>query len=265
MVRGRRPPSQTWRTFLANHVTQIMAADFFVVPTITYRLLFVLVILAHDRRRIVHLAVTAHPTAAWSAQQLREAFPEDHAPRYLLHDRDGAFAALGATADGMGIQEVCTAPRSPWQNAYVERVIGSIRRECTDHVVVMTEGGLRRILAGYLTYYTTHGRTWRSTRTRLSVGRSRQTDPSSRFRKSAGSTIDTSAAPRSHLHRTVSQSRGVWEALLNAFVGVTRGLRKVSVERCSQNISPLATSVLGVVSQRTRRRRGVKMARTGFW
>jgi putative transposase len=158
MVRGRRPPSQTWRTFLANHVTQIMAADFFIVPTITYRLLFVLVILAHDRRRIVHLAVTAYPTAAWSAQQLREAFPEDHAPRYLLHDRDGAFAALGATADGMGIQEVCTAPRSPWQNAYVERVIGSIRRECTDHVVVMTEGGLRRILAGYLTYYH-HART----------------------------------------------------------------------------------------------------------
>ena len=131
MVRRRRPPSQTWRTFLANHVTQMMAADFFVVPTITYRLLFVLVILAHHRRRVVHVAVTAHPTAAWTAQQLREAFPEDQAPRYLLHDRDGAFAAVGATAEGMGIQEVRTAPRSPWQNAYAERVIGSIRRECT--------------------------------------------------------------------------------------------------------------------------------------
>ena len=139
MVRRRCPPSQTWRTFLANHVSQIMAADFFVVPTMTYRLLFVLVILAHDRRRVVYLAVTAHPTAAWTAQQLRDAFPDDHAPRCLLHDRDGAFAAVGATADGMGIQEVCTAARSPLQNAYAERVIGSIRRECTDHVVVMTE------------------------------------------------------------------------------------------------------------------------------
>ena len=153
MVRRRRPPSQTWRTFFANHVTQMMAAEFFVVPTITYRLLFVLVILAHHRRRVVHVAVTAHPTAVWTAQQLREAFPEDQAPQYLLHDRDGAFADVGATADSMGIQEVRTAPRSPWQNAYAERVIGSIRRECTDHVVVMTEGGLRRILAQYLAYY----------------------------------------------------------------------------------------------------------------
>ena len=136
MPRHRRPPSQTWRTFLANHVDQIVAADFFVVPTVTYRLLFVLVILAHQRRRIVHVAVTAHPTAAWTAQQLREAFPEDAAPRYLLHDRDHAFAAVTATAAGMGIQEVRTAPRSPWQNAYAERVIGSIRRECLDHVIV---------------------------------------------------------------------------------------------------------------------------------
>jgi len=135
-----------------------MAADFFVVATITYRLLFVLVILAHDRRRVAHVAVTAHPTSAWTAQQLREAFPDDHAPRYLLHDRDGAFAAVGATAEGMGIREVRTAPRSPWQNAYAERVIGSVRRECLDHVIVMTEAGLRRILTEYIAYYH-HART----------------------------------------------------------------------------------------------------------
>ena len=134
-----------------------MAADFFVVPTITYRLLFVLIILAHDRRRVVHVAVTAHPTAAWTAQQLREAFPEDRAPRYLLHNRDNAFAAVGTTAEGFGIQGVCTAPRSR-AKPYAERVIGSIRRECLDHVVVMTEGGLRRILAGSLPYYH-HART----------------------------------------------------------------------------------------------------------
>jgi putative transposase len=153
MARSRRPPSQTWRTFLANHVDQIMAADFFVVPTVTYRLLFVLVILAHQRRGIVHVGVTAHPTAAWTAQQLREAFPQDAAPRYLIHDRDHAFAALAVTASGMGIQELRTAPRSPWQNAYVERVIGSIRRECLDHMIVMNEIGLSRLLTRYLAYY----------------------------------------------------------------------------------------------------------------
>ena len=152
MPRHRRPPSQAWRTFLANHVHQIAAADFFVVPTVTYRLLFVLVILAHHRRRIVHVAVTAHPTAAWTSQQLREAFPEDVAPRYLVHDRDPAFAALAATANGMGIEEVCTAPRSPWQNAYAERVIGSIRRECLDHLIVINEVGLSRIVTQYMTY-----------------------------------------------------------------------------------------------------------------
>jgi putative transposase len=116
MTRRRRPPSQPWHTFLTNHVGQIMAADFFVVPTVTYRLLFVLVILAHQRRRLVHVAVTAHPTAAWTAQQLREAFPDDTAPHYLIRDRDGAFAGLEATARGMGIKEIRTAPHSPWQN-----------------------------------------------------------------------------------------------------------------------------------------------------
>jgi putative transposase len=101
MAGRQRPPSQTWRTFLANHIDQITVADFFVVPTITFRRLFVLVILAHRRRRVAHIAVTAHPTAAWTAQQLREAFPEDTAPRYLIHDRDHAFVALAATASGM--------------------------------------------------------------------------------------------------------------------------------------------------------------------
>ena len=131
MPRHHRPPSQTWRTFLANHVHQIAATDFFVVPTVTYRLLFVLVILTHQRRRVVYFAVTANPTAAWTAQQLREAFPEGAVPRYLVHDRDHAFAALGTTSNGMGIEEIRTAPRSPWQNAYAERIIGSIRRECS--------------------------------------------------------------------------------------------------------------------------------------
>jgi transposase InsO family protein len=153
MAHRQRPPSQTWRTFLANHIDQIAAADFFVVPTVTYRLLFALVILTHRRRHVAHVAVTAHPTAAWTAQQLREAFPEDTAPRYLIHDRDHAFAALAATANGMGIEELRTAARSPWQNAYAERLIGSIRRECLDHVIVVNETGLARVLSRYLVYY----------------------------------------------------------------------------------------------------------------
>jgi transposase InsO family protein len=127
--RHPRPPSQTWRTLLTNHASQIMAADLFVVPTVTLRLLFVLVILAHDRRQIVHVAVTEHPTAAWTAQQLRNAFSEHDAPQYLLHDRDSVFADVATTIAGMNMQRVRTAPRSPWQNAYAERVIGSIRRE----------------------------------------------------------------------------------------------------------------------------------------
>jgi putative transposase len=153
MLGRRRPPSQTWHTFLTNHVQQIAAADFFVVPTAAGRLLFVLLILAHERRRVVHIAVTDHPTAAWTAQQLREAFPWDEAPRYLVHDRDTAFHAWATTATAIGVNEVITAVRSPWQNAYAERLIGSIRRECLDHIIIGNERGLRRVLHAYVAYY----------------------------------------------------------------------------------------------------------------
>jgi putative transposase len=153
MRRRSRPPSQSWRTFLTNHLEQITVADFFVVPTATGRLLFVLVMLAHHRRHVVHVAVTAHPTAAWTAQQVREAFPWETAPRYVLHDRDLLFAGLGATAEAMAMTNVLTAPRSPWQNPYVERFIGSVRRECLDHVIVFNAAGLRRVLKRYLEYY----------------------------------------------------------------------------------------------------------------
>jgi len=164
-IHARRPtaPSQTWRTFLANHVQQIAAADFFVVPTATCRLLFVLVLLAHERRRVVHVAVTAHPTAAWTAQQLREAFPWDESPRYLVHDRDTAFEGL-ATATAIGIDGVITAAHSPWQNAYAERLIESNRRECLDHIIVANERGLRRVLHAYVDYYL-------KSRTHLALGK----------------------------------------------------------------------------------------------
>ena len=149
MVRHGALRSQTWRTFLTNHAQQLIAADFFVVPTATCRLLFVLVLLAHDRRRVVHVAVTEHPTAAWTAQQFRDAFPWDELPRYLLRDRDHAFGHVKT----IGIREVVTSPGSPWQNAYVERFIGSVRRECLDHVIVLTAAGLQRVLSEYVAYY----------------------------------------------------------------------------------------------------------------
>jgi transposase InsO family protein len=154
MVRVRRPPSQTWRAFLSNHIGNLVTVDFFLVPTATFRLLFVFVILAHDRRRPIHFAVTRLPTAEWTAQQLVQAFPWDRGLRFLLRDRDGTYgSAFRQTAAGLGIEEVLCAPRSPWQNAYAERLIGSIRRECVDHVIVFNESGLRRILRAYFEYH----------------------------------------------------------------------------------------------------------------
>jgi hypothetical protein len=151
MIQGRKPPSQTWRTFLSNHAGEIAAIDFFTVPTATFRVLYVLLVLKHGRRHIVYFNVTAHPTGAWIAQQLVEAFPFDTAPRYLVRDRDGKYGdRYRRRAHSLGIDEVVIAPRSPWQNPYVERVIGSIRRDCIDHVIVLNERHLRRILRSYL-------------------------------------------------------------------------------------------------------------------
>jgi putative transposase len=151
----RRPrPSQTWRTVLANHVRDLVSLDFFTVPTARLRVLFVLVVLAHHRRRVVHFNVTEHPTAHWAAQQIVDAFPDDSAPSYLLRDRDQVFGEqFRHRVKGMGIEEVLTAPHSPWQNPFAERLIGSIRRECLNHVLVLHERHLRRILARYFSYY----------------------------------------------------------------------------------------------------------------
>ncbi len=151
---GERLPSATWRTFLDQHLKELVAIDFFVVPTATFKVLFVFLVLAHDRRRIVHFNVTEHPTAQWTAQQLIEAFPFDTAPRYLLRDGDGIYGnRVKKRIESLGIEEVVTAPASPWQNAYVERVIGSLRRELLDHVIIVNERHLRRLLSSYLDYY----------------------------------------------------------------------------------------------------------------
>jgi transposase InsO family protein len=161
--RPRRPPSQTWRTFLTNHVATLVSMDFFTVPTLTGRVLFVLVLLSHQRRRIIHVNVTEHPTAVWTAQQMIEAFPEDAAPRWLLHDRDAIYGAeFRRRVASISIGEVVSSPSSPWQNPYAERLIGSLRRECLDHVIVLGERHLRRLLSAYLIYY--HG-----TRTHLAL------------------------------------------------------------------------------------------------
>ena len=156
MLRSKRPPSQTWRAFLNNHADSLAAMDFFTVPTARFRVLYVFIVLSHDRRRVVHFNATEHPTAQWTAQQLVEAFPFDTAPRYLQRDRDAIYGKkVCRRIKSLGIEEVISAPRSPWQNLYVERVIGSIRRECLDHVIVLNERHLRRILSEYFSYYHT--------------------------------------------------------------------------------------------------------------
>src|SRR5712691_4767143 len=155
--RNRKPPSQSWRPFLKNHMKQMASMDFFIVPTALFRVLFVFVVLSHDRRRVVHFNVTEHPTETWTAQQIREAFPWDEAPRYLIRDRDAIFGKeVIAVAKGMGIEEVVAAAQSPWQNPYVERLIGSIRRECLDHVIVWNERSLRQTLQSYYCKSRTH-------------------------------------------------------------------------------------------------------------
>jgi len=133
MVRHRKPPSQTWRTFLENHIKTMVSIDFFTVPTLRFQVLYVFLVLAHERRRIVHFNVTAHPTAKWTAQQLREAFPFDQIPRYLLRDRDGVFGSeFRRDVKAMGIKEVLSAPRSPWQRAYASHCTSSVRFDAFD-------------------------------------------------------------------------------------------------------------------------------------
>ena len=151
----RRPnPDQTWKTFLLNHLHCTSSIDFLVDPTLTFRILYILVILSHDRRELVHFEVTTSPTAEWTARQITEAFPWDEVPRYIIRDRDCTYGRLYRDRiEAMGIHDVPTAPRSPWQNGYVERVIGSIRRECLDHVIVRNERHLRRVLRSYMAYY----------------------------------------------------------------------------------------------------------------
>jgi transposase InsO family protein len=165
MVKRQGPPSQGWRTFLHNHAPDIAAMDLFVVPTIGFKLLYALVIVRLGRRDLVSINVTAHPTAEWVARQITEAFPWNEAPRYMIRDRDSIYGAvITRRLRAMGIRDKPTTPASPWQNGVVERLIGSIRRECVDHVIVLGEVHLRRTLKSHARYYN-------ETRTHLALGK----------------------------------------------------------------------------------------------
>ena len=157
ILRGlRRPPTQTWKTFLHNHLGQLVSIDFFTVPTVTLRVLFVFIVLEHGRRQVLHFNVTEHPTAAWTSQQIVEAFADRDAPRYLLRDRDSIYGDdVRPRISSMGMEGLLTAPRIPWQNPYAERLIGSIRRDCLNQFVILSARHLKRVLASYFGYY--HG------------------------------------------------------------------------------------------------------------
>jgi hypothetical protein len=177
MTRRREPPSQGWKTFLCNHADGIAAMDLFVVPTVSFRLLYGLMIMGHGRRQILWLGVTAHPTAEWIANQLTEACGWEPAPGYLIRDRDACYGhVFTCRLRCLGIRDRPISPRSPWQNGYAERLIGSIRRECLDHVVVFGERHLRHVLSCYMEYYN-------AARTHLSLGKD---TPNGRAAQSVG-------------------------------------------------------------------------------
>jgi transposase InsO family protein len=154
--RNRRS-SQTWKTFLSSHAEELIAIDFFTVPTAACGVLFVFLVLAHHRRKVLHFNVTDSPSASWTAQQIVEAFPFCSPPRYLLRDRDSTYGqAFVRRMNSLGLEQKLTAPHCPWQNPVIERLIGSIRRECLDHVIIFNAGHLRRVLSDYLAYYHGH-------------------------------------------------------------------------------------------------------------
>jgi len=152
--KGKRTTGQNWMTFLKNHSKEIISIDFLTVPTVNFKLLHVLVVLEHHRRKLLFFNVTRNPTAEWSLQQIRNLLMDYDAPRFLIRDQDKKYGTLlGNKKNRFGIDEIVTAYRSPWQNGYIERVIGSIRRECLDHVIVLNESHLRNILTDYISYY----------------------------------------------------------------------------------------------------------------
>jgi len=187
----KRPPSQTWRTFLRNHTGEIVAVDFFTVPTIRLRLLFVFLVIEHQRRKVLHCGVTEHPTSEWTAQQIVAAFSERDSKHYLVRDRDSVYGhEVRRRIQSLGIREVVTAPRSPWQNAFPERLIGSIQRDCLDYVLVLGQRHLRRLMKNYLNYY-------HRSRTHLALAKDTP-EPRAIMRRGESGGQDGHAEPVSH-------------------------------------------------------------------
>jgi hypothetical protein len=152
--KGKRNNGQNWKTFLKNHSRDIISIDFLTVPTIHFKLVHIIVVIEHYRRKLIYFNVTKNPTAEWCMQQIRNLLFDNETPKYLIRDRDKKYGTLlGNKKNRFGIDEIVTAYRSPWQNSYVERVIGSIKRECLDHIIVLNESHLRTILADYVSYY----------------------------------------------------------------------------------------------------------------
>ena len=245
MVRRVGRPSPTWRGFLRNQAAGIAAIDMFVVVSASFQLLYVMIILAHDRRRIVRFDVTKHPTAIWLSQQITEAFPWDTAPRYLLRDRDASYGTnFRRRVEAMGIVEVITAPRSPWQNAYVERVIGSIRREYLNHLVIFNERHLAA--SSHLTSIITIApeRIFHWIRIAPSSGRYRRpkSETSSPSLKSVVCTIATSASRRdpshSHLMPRATGATSSTHLLIETFPAASAG----SNDRFRSQLLPHATT-----------------------
>jgi transposase InsO family protein len=191
MIKPGRPRDQDWRTFLLNHAPETAAMDLFVVPTIGFRLLYAFIIVGLDRRHLVWIDATTNPTADRVARQITEAFPWDEAPKYLIRDRDGVFGSvLIRRLRAMGIRDRPIAAASRWQNCYAERLIGTIRRECLDHVIVLGEGHLRRLMRAYADYYTRPARIARCARTRRYPDRFSALDGSFLKPSSEGCTTD---------------------------------------------------------------------------
>jgi transposase InsO family protein len=204
MVKRRGPPSQGWRTFLRNHAPDIAAMDLFVVPTIGFKLLYCLVIVRIDRRDLVWINVTTNPTAEWIARQITEAFPWDDAPGYMIRDRDRIYGAVVTRRlRAMGIRDKPIAPLSPWQNGFAERLIGSIRRECLDHIIVSGEGHLRRNLISYAAYYNSV-RTHRSLHKDAPIWRPVQRTESSHQIRSLADFIITTSESRFSVHTALA-------------------------------------------------------------
>ena len=195
MAKRRRPPSQGWKTFLHNHAGGIASMDMFVVPTVSFRLLYVLLILQHARRELLWLGVTTHPNAQWIAQQLTQAYGWKETPRYLVRDRDSAYGEVFTRRlAAMGIRDRPVSARSPWQNGCAERIIGSIRRDCLDHVVIFGERHLRHVLHSYQRYYN-------EVRTHLSQGRTAAAGGAGSRPRASGADLGRTASPvRSRLN-----------------------------------------------------------------